>query len=746
MSKRLLHFAGVPLILAALSISDVRAQNGAETVLDSAYTIPLSIGETVEVFPSTTNKRRFYVAPIMNFYPFDRNGTNILYARHAPLNDQAGAAQLSFLLSVPEVLEEIRTELARKQVRGDDGAVLTREQIVIDILRIDAIRLDVLSDDYRALYDVRPFILNKPPSRQNISMELSARINSRELVDRINSGDIQLLVTYGYNEVSLDESRRVLSLSQAIETKAFRDLRQRGAEVFTAQQMAQAANAIRTEITDSYYPGLGKIEERTLSAEELLRAFGVVETWRATQEQLRSMDERLHRQLNLNIDPKDYQPFSVQREVVDIVNSETDLKTKQRNYFEAFDRSRQKWNVSVQGGYPPYFGGSANYESETENLRRRENLSEREFAEHISKHHGVSYRDEIKLFRGLEVYDLQQIESRGAVNITTVTYRPDLRRNIRNLSVRLNPKDETQVTRLELRQRGIRVGPGTAEFVNASGQRIFFAGRDAGQDGSAFLYNDGGQRVVSLGTSVNNNGFAEFRNSAGQQVTYIGSSSGRDGMLDISNNSGKTVASIRVNAGGFGQISLFNPDGNRTARLTTDSAGGFAEFYDAQGKEVVYLGASRSGRGMLTLNGRGVNDVSEIFELATRDGVAPGTVMSISQHGDGVEPSRVAYDSRAVGVVSGAGGLTPGLILGSRTDTSNDHPVAVTGQVYVRVINRGNAVRVGDLLVSSDIPGVAMRVEDRERALGTVIGKALEDRVFAEDQTEELVRMLVMNR
>lgn len=74
----------------------------------------------------------------------------------------------------------------------------------------------------------------------------------------------------------------------------------------------------------------------------------------------------------------------------------------------------------------------------------------------------------------------------------------------------------------------------------------------------------------------------------------------------------------------------------------------------------------------------------------------------------------VAYDSRVSGVVS----TRPGFLLGSGGNAS----VALVGRVPLNVTVANGAIAVGDALVSSDRPGVAMRASRP----GTIIGHALE--------------------
>jgi hypothetical protein len=85
-----------------------------------------------------------------------------------------------------------------------------------------------------------------------------------------------------------------------------------------------------------------------------------------------------------------------------------------------------------------------------------------------------------------------------------------------------------------------------------------------------------------------------------------------------------------------------------------------------------------------------------------------------------------AYDKKVAGIVSGAGGLQPGVKLGTRSDGSDDLPIALSGRVYCYVDATRYAVEIGDLLTTSDTPGHAMKVTDFARSQGAVLGKAME--------------------
>jgi hypothetical protein len=91
-------------------------------------------------------------------------------------------------------------------------------------------------------------------------------------------------------------------------------------------------------------------------------------------------------------------------------------------------------------------------------------------------------------------------------------------------------------------------------------------------------------------------------------------------------------------------------------------------------------------------------------------------------------------------VISGAGGVQPGMIMGQEGSVADgEHPVALTGRVYVRCDASAEPIRPGDLLTTSDVPGHAMRAADRERAAGAILGKAMS----ALDQGRGLVLVLV---
>jgi hypothetical protein len=60
---------------------------------------------------------------------------------------------------------------------------------------------------------------------------------------------------------------------------------------------------------------------------------------------------------------------------------------------------------------------------------------------------------------------------------------------------------------------------------------------------------------------------------------------------------------------------------------------------------------------------------------------------------------------------------------GSAAD--GNYPVALTGRVWVYADATRSAIKPGDLLTTSAIPGHAMKVTNYSRAHGAIIGKAM---------------------
>ncbi|MFL6253574.1 MAG: hypothetical protein ACJ74T_00990 [Pyrinomonadaceae bacterium] len=132
--------------------------------------------------------------------------------------------------------------------------------------------------------------------------------------------------------------------------------------------------------------------------------------------------------------------------------------------------------------------------------------------------------------------------------------------------------------------------------------------------------------------------------------------------------------------------------------------------------------------GDMTVDGNIAAKYQDVAEwVPSSQKLAPGTVVVLDESKiNHVVASSTAYDMKVAGVVS----AEPGVILGVAGE--DKLKVATTGRVKVKVDATRGAIKVGDLLVTSDVEGVAMRSEPvvvsgrKRHAPGTIIGKALE--------------------
>lgn len=148
--------------------------------------------------------------------------------------------------------------------------------------------------------------------------------------------------------------------------------------------------------------------------------------------------------------------------------------------------------------------------------------------------------------------------------------------------------------------------------------------------------------------------------------------------------------------------------------------------------------------GKVYANGGYATSGADVAEYVPASGATPqpGDVVEIDPDHDGRFRLAATPASPAVaGVIS----TTPGLTM-NRPEAASAKPVtdpilALAGRVPVKVCAAGGAIRPGDLLVSSAIPGRAMRAPANP-APGTILGKAL-GRL---ERGQGVIDMLVMLR
>lgn len=121
-------------------------------------------------------------------------------------------------------------------------------------------------------------------------------------------------------------------------------------------------------------------------------------------------------------------------------------------------------------------------------------------------------------------------------------------------------------------------------------------------------------------------------------------------------------------------------------------------------------------------------DFAESFAVrGERQRYEPGDLLVIDRDATRkIAMSQNAYSKLVAGIYSTKPGLlgTPHTL--SDPEIDQEIPLAVVGVVPCKVSTENGVIAVGDLLVSSNTPGYAMKGTNRNRMLGAVVGKALE--------------------
>jgi len=279
----------------------------------------------------------------------------------------------------------------------------------------------------------------------------------------------------------------------------------------------------------------------------------------------------------------------------------------------------------------------------------------------------------------------------------------------------------------------------------------------AESDGGRTIYarNSGGGKAIDARTDGDGGGYFSSSMNGGYGVKGISSSTG----TSSENRGGWFSASGILGIG-------VDIEGQRYGvRSVTPSSSGCAVRAEATGADSTGLHALSPNDGLLAEGGRyagrffgkvvvyphggggeifavnndgttqvnvlqimGGSDLSEQFDVTTdKKSAEPGMVVCIDpDHPGKLVVCDGAYDRTVAGIISGAGGIETGMMMG-QTDSIADgaYPVALTGRVYVRADASHGSITPGDMLTTSDVPGHAMKVTDYSMAHGATLGKAM---------------------
>ena len=247
----------------------------------------------------------------------------------------------------------------------------------------------------------------------------------------------------------------------------------------------------------------------------------------------------------------------------------------------------------------------------------------------------------------------------------------------------------------------------------------------------------GGNGVYGLSTS----GTGVYGESSSGTAAHFRSDTGHGLVVERGNvGIGTTNPARKLHLVGSGPRVLvettdgFNPEVNFRSSGTSDWAiykhtgTGDLRFFQSGDQFVVKNSTGRVQVKVLEILGGA--DLSEHFDvkgISENIQPSPGMVVSIDRNKPGnLVISNKAYDKRVAGIISGAGGVNAGMLMGQEGSAANGtSPVALTGRVYCWANAAYGAIEPGDMLTSSDVPGHAMKVSDYGQAQGAVIGKAM---------------------
>jgi hypothetical protein len=287
-------------------------------------------------------------------------------------------------------------------------------------------------------------------------------------------------------------------------------------------------------------------------------------------------------------------------------------------------------------------------------------------------------------------------------------------------------QDVTYITNITANERGAagvvyaRPNPGVTNFGSAQGVRGVSWNSGAGTLATAVgLYGEANVNPPNTGTITSAYGVFAGVNK------YDGT---------IATGYGVFVADVKA-TNDWGVYQEGQDDSNYFAGDLTIGAAGATGTRLAVNGDASFTGTVTGGNIQAKYQ-----DIAE-WVPASSD-LTPGTVVVLDAAiGNGVKASMTPYDTSVAGVVS----TRPGIVLGEGGQSKEQ--IATTGRVRVKVDAMRAPIAVGDLLVTSDKPGYAMKsipVDVAGIAMhrpGTIVGKALEPLASGEGEVLVLLSL-----
>ena len=286
---------------------------------------------------------------------------------------------------------------------------------------------------------------------------------------------------------------------------------------------------------------------------------------------------------------------------------------------------------------------------------------------------------------------------------------------------------------LALNPSGGKVGIGTTTpgykldvngEINATGLRINGTPISTGSpsqwsnNGTGSIYYNSGN--VGIGTTNPSATLFVTRGTAGSGTAVF------EGSTHASHFNYSTAEDTYIRGGKTGAAVYINDSHSGSVYIGT--GGGNVGIGTASPTAKLHVVGDGKLTGNLTVDGNIAAKYQDVAEwVESSQALAAGTVVVLDQtKSNQVIASSVSYDTRVAGVIS----LRPGIALGE--NGAGKVLVATTGRVRIKVDASHGSIKIGDLLVTSDLAGVAMKSQPIDvggvqiHRPGTLIGKALE--------------------
>jgi hypothetical protein len=246
---------------------------------------------------------------------------------------------------------------------------------------------------------------------------------------------------------------------------------------------------------------------------------------------------------------------------------------------------------------------------------------------------------------------------------------------------------------------------------------LFYASHPTGNGPALIAVAKGNGDAITAEADKNGNGIRASANGTGSAIygwiPELGlGKAGRFANLNTAN----AQPTVDISTNGTGSALLINHKG---------SSGNLAVY---QNNAINVARIDRNGKGFFNGGTQASGaDIAESFEVnGLLTAYEPGDILVISTSKDRtVEKSAQPYSTLVAGVYA----TKPGVLLTEeQIDASLEGqvPMGVIGVIPTKVCLEGGAISRGDLLVTSSIPGVAMKADPDRVKIGQVLGKALE--------------------